>query len=53
MPNSIITNSIMGRKIDFSEFFCNGTGCYCLFREDKFYAFHANLDVNDALVFWF
>jgi hypothetical protein len=35
MPNSIIPNSIIGRKIDFPEFFRNGTGCYCLFCEDK------------------
>jgi len=35
MPNSIIANSIMGRKIEFPEFFRNGTGCYCLFYEDK------------------
>ena len=34
MPNSIITNSIMERKVDFPEFFHNGTGCYCLFCED-------------------
>ena len=31
----LITNSIMGRKIDFPEFFRNGTGCYCLLCEDK------------------
>jgi len=35
MPNSIIANSIMGRNIDFPEFFRSGTGCYCLFCEDK------------------
>jgi hypothetical protein len=27
MPNSIIANSIMGRKINFVDFFRNGTGC--------------------------
>jgi len=30
MPNSII-----GREIDLPEFFHNGTGCYCLFCEEK------------------
>jgi di/tricarboxylate transporter len=33
--NFIIANSIMGRKIDFPEFFCSRTGCHCLFCEDK------------------
>jgi len=43
MPNSIIANSIMGWKIDFPEFFPNGTVCYCLF-----------CDVNDnKQLFWF
>jgi len=27
--------SIMGRKIDFPEFYRNRTGCYCLFCGDK------------------
>ena len=35
IPNSIISNSMMGRKIDFPEFFRYGTWCYCLFCEDQ------------------
>ena len=35
MHNSIIANSIMGRKIDNLEFVPNGTGCYCLLCEEK------------------
>jgi hypothetical protein len=35
MLSSTIANSMMRRKIDFPEFFRNGTGCYCLFCEDK------------------
>ena len=31
----LIRSSQTGRKIDFSEFFRNETGCYCLFYEDK------------------
>jgi hypothetical protein len=46
MPNSIIENSIMERKIDFPEFFRNGTEFYCLFC--------AHIDVNDnKQLLWF
>ena len=34
-PHSIIANSIVGLKIDFPEFFRNGTGFYCLLCEDN------------------
>jgi hypothetical protein len=51
MPNSIIANSIMGRKIYFPELFRTGAGCYCLLCEDKRVS---NIDVNDnKQLFWF
>ena len=44
MPNSIITNSIMGHKIEFPEFFRNGTGCYAIDCFVRIKEFHANID---------
>jgi hypothetical protein len=52
MPNSIIANSIMGRKTDFPEFSImqqDVINCFV-----KINAFHANIDVNDnKQLFWF
>jgi hypothetical protein len=50
MPNSIIANSIMGRKNDFPEFFVTEQDvivCFVMIN-----TFHANIDVNDFNIFW-
>ena len=44
MPNSIIANSIMGRKIDFPEFFQDVIVCFV-----NINALNANIDVNDNI----
>jgi hypothetical protein len=50
MPNSVIANSIMGRKIDFPEFFRKGTGCYCLFCEDNIKIYFKKIFVSFLLL---
>ena len=51
MPNSIVTNSIMGRKIDFTCSVTEQDVIVCFVRIN---AFHANIDVNDnKQLFWF
>jgi len=45
MPNSIIANSIMGRKIDFSECFVTEQDVIVCFV--RINAFQVNIDVND------
>ena len=52
MSNSIIANSIMGRKIDFPDFSVTEQDVIvCFVRINVFYA---NIDVNDnKQLFWF
>ena len=51
--NSIIANSIMGRKIDFRNFSVTEQDVIVCFV--RINAFHANIDVNDYYfkLFWF